>query len=176
MTELATLARPYAHAVYHCALQNTAFDKWSEQLALLSAVADDALINKALHNPKISKQQVSDLLTSLTASYLNGEGQNLLKLLIRNRRVGLLPEIARLFEALRAEHEGYLETDVYAAFPLSEHEQQNLTEALTRRFGKSIRIRAHEDRSLIGGVLIRAGDKVIDGSVKGRLQNLAKRL
>ncbi len=176
MSELATLARPYAQAIFDLSEDKNSLDKWADQLAFLSAVVSDLLFIRTLHNPRIGKSRLDELMTSIAADRLSNEGHNLIKLLIRNRRVGLLPQIAEIFEFLRAEREGYIETNVRSAYSLSDQELKALTEALSIRFNKSIKMRIYEDRSLIGGVHIRAGDKVIDGSIKGQLQNLAKRL
>ena len=99
-----------------------------------------------------------------------------LKLLVHNNRLRLVPTIAKLFEAFKAEDEGYMEVDVMSAYPLSKEAKQEFTATLEKNLGKKIHMNVAVDKSLIGGVLVRAGDRVIDGSIKGRLQHMQKAL
>jgi F-type H+-transporting ATPase subunit delta len=97
-------------------------------------------------------------------------------LLVHNNRLGLLPNIAKLFEAYKAEDEGYVEVDVFTAYALSKEAKQHFATTLEKTLGKKIHMNVAVDKSLIGGVLVRAGDRVIDGSIKGRLQHMQKAL
>jgi F-type H+-transporting ATPase subunit delta len=108
--------------------------------------------------------------------YINDENENFLKLLIHNNRLNLLTAIAKLFEAYKAEDEGYIDVEVISAYSLSKEAKHDLTTTLEKTLGKKTHMNVTVDKSLIGGVLVRAGDKVIDGSIRGRLQQLAKRL
>ena len=102
--------------------------------------------------------------------------ENFLKLLVHNNRLDLLPTISKLFEAYKAEDEGYVEVDVYTAFAFSKEIKQDFTITLEKTLGKKIHMNVAVDKSLIGGILVRAGDRVIDGSIKGRLQHMQKLL
>jgi F-type H+-transporting ATPase subunit delta len=176
MSELATLARPYAAAVFKRAKETHATAKWSQSLAFMSAVLKNEDISVVIDNPKVSKQRLSALMLDICQEHVNQENESFLKLLVLNNRLGLLPSIAGLFEAYKAEDEGYVEVEVSTAYTLSKDAKQNVTTTLEKTLGKKIHMNVTVDKSLIGGILVRAGDRVIDGSIRGRLQQLAKRL
>ncbi|MDD5266002.1 MAG: F0F1 ATP synthase subunit delta [Methylococcales bacterium] len=176
MSELATLARPYAAAVFKRAKETHATATWSQSLAFMSAVLKNEDISVVIDNPKVSKQRLSALMLDICQEHVNQENENFLKLLVLNNRLGLLPSIAELFEAYKAEDEGYIEVEVSTAYALSKDAKQDVTATLEKTLGKKIHMNVTVDKSLIGGILVRAGDRVIDGSIRGRLQQLAKRL
>jgi len=176
MSELATLARPYAAAVFKRAKETHATAKWSETLAFMSAVLNDENISVIVDNPKVNKERLSALMLDICQGQINQENENFLKLLVHNNRLSLLPSIAKLFEAFKAEDEGYVEVEVLTAYSLSKEAKQDFTATLEKTLGKKIHMNVTVEKSLIGGVLVRAGDRVIDGSIRGRLQQLAKRL
>lgn len=176
MTEKATLARPYAEAVFKRAKETGAAAKWSEMLGFLSVVIQDKDIATASDNPKISDRKFTDLLLDICAGQVNEEGANFIKLLVKNNRLSLVPHIANLYEQYKANDEGYVDVEVLTAFSLTEQEQKNFAASLEKKLNKKVHIKVAIDESLIGGVLVRAGDRVIDGSIKGQLQQLAKRL
>lgn len=176
MSELATLARPYAAAVFKRAKETHATAKWSQSLAFMSAVLDNEDISVVVDNPKVSRQRLSALMLDICQEHVNKENENFLKLLVHNNRLILLPYIAKIFEAYKAEDEGYAEVEVVTAYALSKEARQNLATTLEKTLGKEIHMNVTVDKSLIGGVLVRAGDKVIDGSIRGRLQNMQKAL
>ena len=176
MSGSATLARPYAEAVFKRAKETGSTEQWSEMLAFLAAVMADVRLSQAAVNPKVDRQALTELLLDICKGHITEEGENLLKLLVENNRLNLAATIKELFEQYRAEDEGYIDVEVKTAFPIDDREQQQLTSVLDKTLHKQVRLRTEEDDTLIGGVLIRAGDKVIDGSIRGQLQQLAKRL
>jgi F-type H+-transporting ATPase subunit delta len=176
MSELATLARPYATAAYKRAKETGSTAKWSESLAFLAAVTQDPQIAKAASNPKANKERFIAALLDLCQDKLDSEGANFVRLLVANRRLALVPLISEQFELYRADEEGYVEVEVRTAYPLDEAESEQLTAVLQRTLGKQPRLQVQVDESLIGGVLVKAGDRVIDASVRGQIQRLAKRL
>ncbi|RIZ66024.1 MAG: F0F1 ATP synthase subunit delta [Methylococcales bacterium] len=176
MSELATLARPYAAAVFKRAKETQSAPKWSKSLAFMSAVLKNQDISVVVDNPKVDKQRLSALMLDICQGHVNEESENFLKLLVHNNRLRLVPTIAKLFEAFKADDEGYLEVEVKTAYALSKEAKQEFTVTLEKNLGKKIHMNVAVDKSLIGGVLIRAGDKVIDGSIKGRLQYMQKAL
>ncbi|MBL6985713.1 MAG: F0F1 ATP synthase subunit delta [Methylobacter sp.] len=176
MSELATLARPYAAAVFKRALETGTTEKWSESLAFISAVLKDKEISVVVDNPKVSKERLSALMLDICQEQLDEEGANFLKLLVQNNRLTLAPTIAKLFEVYKAESEGYVDVEVATAYAFSKEEKQRFTSTLEKTLSKKVHMNVTVDKSLIGGVLVRAGDRVIDGSIKGQLQQLAKRL
>jgi F-type H+-transporting ATPase subunit delta len=176
MSELATLARPYAAAVFKRAKETQATAKWSQSLAFMSAVLRNEDISVVVDNPKVNKQRLSALMLDICQGHVNEENENFLKLLVHNNRLSLLPTIAKLFEAYKAEDEGYVEVEVLTAYALSKEAKQDFTATLEKTLGKKIHMNVTVDKSLIGGVLVRAGDRVIDGSIRGRLQHMQKAL
>ncbi len=176
MSEQATLARPYAAAVFKRAKETDTTATWSQSLAFMSAVLKNEDMSVVIDNPKVSKQRLSALMLDICQEHVNQENENFLKLLILNNRLGLLPSIAELFEAYKAEDEGYVDVEVATAYALSKDAKQDVTTTLEKTLGKKIHMNVTVDKSLIGGVLVRAGDRVIDGSIRGQLQHMQKAL
>jgi len=176
MSESVTLARPYAAAVFKRSKEAASTGAWSENLAFLSAVMANPDIKKAVTNPKIGKDKLVSLILGICESNVDPEGINFVKLLLQNNRLPLLPDIARIFEEMRAEDEGYIDVEVLTAFPFEKDAQKKLSAKLQKKLNKEIHMNVAVDKTLIGGVLVRAGDRVIDGSVRGQLQNLRKAL
>ncbi len=171
-----TIARPYAEAVFGRAKESGTLDHWSDMLALLAAVVQDERVAAAISNPRFESDQRVSLILDICGKHLDAEGQNLERLLDHNGRLGLLPEIASIYETLKNESQGSLDVQVVSAYKLTEAQENALAAALKERLGRDIRVTSEVDRDLIGGVLIRAGDLVIDGSVQGRLRKLATEL
>ncbi|MGR9086579.1 MAG: F0F1 ATP synthase subunit delta [Gammaproteobacteria bacterium] len=176
MSELATLARPYASAVFKRAKETGKTDKWSQALAFMGTVLRDPAVSRIVDNPKISDERKSGLMLDLCREQGDQEIANFLKLLVYNKRLSLLPHIVRLYEGYKAEDEGYLEVDVLTAYALTKEAKTRLAESLEKTLSKQVHIKAAVDKSLIGGVLVRAGDKVIDGSIRGQLIHMQKTL
>jgi F-type H+-transporting ATPase subunit delta len=176
MSELATIARPYAEAVFKRASESGTSEKWSEMLAFLSALMSNKEFTVSIDNPKISKDKLTQLLLDIAEGQVNDEGKNFLKLLVENKRLLIIPAIADLYEKYKAESEGYVDVDLLTAYSLTKEEEKKLAATLERTFNKKIHMHTSVDKSLIGGIFVRAGDHVIDGSIKGQLQQLAKQL
>jgi len=176
MSELATLARPYASAVFKRAKETNSTEKWSKSLAFMSAVLSDAEISVLVDNPKVSNERLSALMLDICQGQVDEEGANFLKLLVQNNRLTLASAISKIFEEYKAESEGYVDVEVTTAYAFSKEEKQSFTSALEKKLSKKVHMNVTVDKSLIGGVLVRAGDRVIDGSIRGQLQQLAKRL
>jgi F-type H+-transporting ATPase subunit delta len=171
-----TIARPYAEAVFARAVESDKLDLWSDMLSLLATVARDPAIAGLIASPKLDRGQMIELMLDIGGGRLSDEGQNLVRQLVANRRLAVLPEIAALFEARKAEHEGTLDVHVTSAYALLPAQEQQLADALKRKLGRDIRITSDADPELIGGFRLRAGDMVIDGSVSGQLGKLANEL
>ncbi len=172
MSELITASRPYARAIFELAEANKDEQKWSQQLSFMAAVAADASMIEALDNPGLSKQQTAELFIQVCDSHLDAQGINLTKLLAENDRLALLPEIATLYEALRSEAKGSINAEVISAFEVSDEQQKAIIKSLKKRLGCDIKLTTRIDTSLMGGAIIRAGDLVIDGSLRGRLTKI----
>jgi F-type H+-transporting ATPase subunit delta len=143
-------------------------------LAMLAGAVEDETMRTLLAAPEIDELTKAYRLWDVCGDELNDRAKRFVQVLARNKRLPLLPEIEVQFEALRAEEQSTLEVEITSAFPLSEAELAELTGALSRRFEKEINMESVVDRALIGGAIIRAGDTVIDGSVRGKLAKLAE--
>lgn len=176
MSELKTLARPYAEAVFRHAQETGRIDQWSQMLEFLAVAMSDKELAWEAANPKVGKEAFLRLLLEIGKGYLDREGENFVKLLVHNHRIALVGKIRELFEQYRIEHEGYVNANVITAYPASEEDLASLAAALEKKLGRKVRLTSQVDERLLGGVVIQAGDKVIDGSVRGQLERLAKRL
>ena len=173
MADYTTSARPYARAVYALATEASTIDGWSEALALMAAVASDPAMRDMLDKPQLSKPQKGELMLKVLSDRLDQHQQNLVRLLAENGRLRALPEVAHQFESFRAEAEGKVEAEVISAFDLTSEQEQAITATLKSKLGRDVSITTRTDESLIGGVIIKAGDTIIDGSMKSQLESLA---
>ena len=180
MDDAITLARPYAHAAYRQAEREGAVDTWSEGMELLAAVTGDPDLAKLLADPRVPADRVTDLvldvLTDARADGLSPTMANFVRVLGAGRRLGLGPEIARLFEAERSRRAGRSAVAIVSAYELAPPQVELLADAIGRRLGHEVTMETSVDASLIGGVVIRIGDSVIDASLAGRLRELAQDL
>lgn len=174
MAELTTLARPYAKAAFEYADNQNALQGWSEMLALAAVVSVDSIIQKLLSAPSYTAQQKADAFTEVCGEHLDANAKNLISILAENKRLGLLPFVAELYEGLKAQRERSVDVEVKSAFELPGDLQDKLANALRAKLNRDVNLTSSVDKSLLGGVLIRAGDTVIDGSVRGRLAKLAE--
>jgi len=174
MAESITLARPYAKAAFEAAMADQDLGAWSKMLGLLAALAANDKVRLQLTSPALSAAQQSDILIDLSGDELSQRAQNLVKLLAENKRLVLLPEIAEIFEALKANQEKTVDVELSTAFVLSTDVVNTLTQALQTRLSRKINLQTKVDKHLIGGAVIRAGDTVIDSSVRGKLTKLAE--
>lgn len=173
MSELTTAARPYARAAFELAQENKAFDKWSEMLEFMAAVAHDPNMIAVLDSPRVTSEQGAELLISVCEERIDQQGKNFIKLLAENDRFVLLPEVAALYEFYRAEAEGKVDAEVVSAQEVSEGQLAAIAKALKTRLGRDINLTSRIDEKLLGGAVIYAGDLVIDGSVRGKLDKLS---
>ena len=176
MAENLTIARPYAEAAFASADASGKLQAWSQALQRLAMVASDAQMHNAIGDPKIGPQELYGLVAAGSGDSLDAQAQNFVRVLIENDRLSLLPEISALFESLKNEREGVVEATIDSAFPLDDAALSQLVADLERRFKRKVRPQVNVDRDLIGGALIKVGDEVIDGSVRGRLQSMASAL
>jgi len=172
MAEPSTVARPYAEAAFKLADEVGALAKWSEMLAALAQVAEHERVRMAIADPNLSDANVAGVFISILSGKLSGEAENFVRVLARNDRLSLLPEIRQQFEVLKNEREGVIEAEVQSAFELNEAQLKDLVERLEKRTGRKVRPHVSVDRELIGGVKIVLGDKVIDGSARAQLAAL----
>ena len=183
MADNNTIARPYAQAAFDVAREAGELGTWSESLTTAVELLADGTVADYLSNPALSDDRRLEFLTGLFesagANLLSGgnaRGTNFLKLLLEYGRVAVLPEIAEHFETLKAQIENTVDVTVTSATALSEAQQQQISQALEARLGRSIKLEAEVDQNLIGGAVIKAGDVVIDGSLRARLEGLSNAL
>ena len=174
MAELSTLARPYARAAFEYARDKGSLSDWSAQLHTAAAVAQDEVVAVLLGSPSSTTEQMAATMVEICGDSLEDDGRNFIRVLASNKRLPLLPEISGLFDQYKANQEKTVDVDVISAFELSGDTEQSLAEVLSKKLEREVRVDTSVDQSLIGGVLIRAGDLVIDGSVRGRLNKLAE--
>jgi F-type H+-transporting ATPase subunit delta len=176
MAELATLARPYANAIFDLAHGGKVLERWSRALTQLAAVSEESAVRRMIEAPDLTAEVKAGKVIELLGDELDVHGRNLVRLLARNKRLGLLGEIREQFEHRKAEAEKVLDVEVVSAFELTTEQSERLRDVLQRRFSKEINLSGRVDPDVIGGVVIRAGDTVIDGSIRGRLGKLAETL
>ncbi len=168
MAELTTLARPYARAAFEHALAGQSLAAWAEALATAAAVAADERAAQLLGAPSFTAVQKADALPA--------PAQNFVRVLADNRRLALLPQIHALFLALKAQQERAVDLQLTSAFEIDPAQGARIAEALARKLQREVRLSTDVDPGLIGGVIIRTDDLVIDGSVRGRLAKLSEAL
>lgn len=173
MAEKSTVARPYARAVFELARERSALPKWSEVLANLARIIEVPIVYQVIGSPLVTPEARAALIIEIGGDALDEQGRGLIRLLAENRRLELLPEIAAMFEALRGDAEGTLEVEMRAAAPMDEEQQEHIRAALSKRLGRDVHLHSSVDKSLLGGAIIRAGDLIIDGSLKNKLERLA---
>lgn len=169
-------ARPYAKAAFEEAREQGAVEQWSALLGFLGQVVSDPLMQRIIKDPRIGSERLAGLVLDICGERAFAEGGNFIRLLVNAERLLLAAEIARLFEEFRAATEGVAEIEVVSAYELDAEEERSITDAMQQRLGKRIDLSKRVDKALIGGVLIRVGDHVIDASLRGQLEKLAGRL
>ena len=174
MAELATIARPYADALFKAATQGAGLDldqtaAWVDALAVIAA---NPQLQQFASSPKVAQQQVFDLVAGLVPSALPEVGQNFLRTILDNGRLAALPEVAVQFRALKNARNGSSDAVVYSAFPIASAALAELGATLEKRFGRKLNVHVQQEPSLIGGVRVVVGDEVLDTSVKARLEQM----
>ena len=174
MAEKVTLARPYARAAFEAARDSKDFARWSEMLAAAAATVVDQRVVKLLSSPRVQPADLVELIAE--ASRADEHGRNILNTLAQNRRLAVLPEVAAMYEELRADVENITDVHITSAVQLDEAQRTRLLAALKKRLKRDVRLHCAVDAGLIGGAVVRAGDFVIDGSLKARLERLATQI
>jgi F-type H+-transporting ATPase subunit delta len=173
MAERATIARPYAKAAFEFARDAGDFVVWSEGLKVAAEIVAEPRVAALVNDPECPTDDVVGLIADVAGERLDAAMQNFVRVLAENHRLLLLPEIAAHYESERAAIENTVDVEVVSAVPLSAAQADKLAAALKARLKRQVRMQNSVDATLMGGAVIRAGDLVIDGSIKGRLARLA---
>jgi F-type H+-transporting ATPase subunit delta len=176
MADRTTIARPYAKAAFDQAHTEKRLGPWSEALRVAAAVVRDERVEKLIGSPHVTPEQLAQLVIDIAGPKLGEDGRNFVRALAENRRLGYLPEISILFEELKDAAEGVVDVTVTSASKLDDKQQQTLATALSRKLKRQVRLHCEMDPQLIGGAVLRAGDLVIDGSLRARLDRIAYEL
>ena len=172
MLEKSTIARPYAQAAFSQAKEEGALEPWARMLARLKLLAADPSMRALFHHPRMDERRLCECILGFMEEPPSQTMTNFITLLARAQRLETAPEIHDLFAERRAREEGEIQVHIRSAFPLSHEQQTELAKLLGQRYGKRVQPQTEVDESLIGGVVIRIGDTVIDASVSGHLQSL----
>jgi len=175
MAEITTIARPYAKAAFDFAVEKQVVDTWAEMLAFAAQVSENETMQPLLSGA-MSSDQLSKLFIQVCGEQINEQVQNLLKVMAENGRLEVLPAVAQSFIELRNEWAKEVEVEVTSASELSSEQQQEIGVSLEKRLARKIKLNCSIDAALIGGVIIKAGDLVIDGSVRGKISRLSDTL
>jgi F-type H+-transporting ATPase subunit delta len=171
MAELATIARPYAEALFRVARTGD-LAIWSDLMSELAQVGGHPDVKAFANNPKLTDQQIAETFQSLLKSNLGPEAKNFIQMLVENGRLTLLPEIGTQFQALKNAQEGSADAEITSAFALSDAQVTDLVATLEKKFGRKLNPTVTVDPSLIGGVRVSVGDEVLDTSVRTKLQQM----
>ena len=176
MAELATIARPYAEAAFRLAQEQGNAQRWSEMLELLEAVVTDEGVASRLGDPNFDDRALESLILGSLGERLDGNGRNLVQVLIENGRLDVVPQVRAMYDELRREQEGVLEAKIIAAMHVDDEQYRQLVTVLEQKFGRKVNAQVEIDPELIGGARIIIGDKVIDATVRGKLDAMAAAL
>ena len=176
MADTSTASRPYAIAAFKQAREENQVSEWAEMLTLLEQVVNDATMKGAIANPRVNREQLAALIADICGDALSDTGKNFIRLLAEYGRLHSVADIRTIFEQQRAELEGRSRVHVRSAYELDDTQRQTIQQSMSRRLGGEVDLTVEVDESLIGGMVIRAGDTVIDGTLRGRLTQLGQTL
>ena len=175
MSDLTTIARPYAKAAFDFAVEKDQLDQWGQMLSFAAEVAKNEQV-KELLSGSVSADKLAEIFVSVCGEQVDEHGQNLLKVMAENGRLAALPDVSKQFFALKQEHEKEIDVEVTSASELSEEQLAAISSKLEKRLERKVKLNCSIDETLLGGVIIRAGDLVIDNSARGRLNRLSDAL
>lgn len=176
MSEAKTIARPYAVAAWRHAEGLGKVDLWTEMLEFMAAVNEDDAMSAIVSDPRVDGETLSKLMLEVCGGHLSDTAEAFVKLLVENGKLGLMPEIAEVYKELQSEAGGAIQATLTAAYPVNAKFEQAIADAMKKRLDREVSFSTEIDKELLGGVIIRAGDMVIDASVRGQIQALAAEL
>ncbi|MFK8260162.1 F0F1 ATP synthase subunit delta [Erwinia sp. AnSW2-5] len=172
MSEFTTVARPYAKAAFDFAVEHQSIDRWQQMLAFAAEVAGNEQVSELLSGA-LAPEALSGAFIAICGDQLDEAGQNLIKVMAENKRLPALAAVLEQFIQLRAAHDATAEVEVISSVTLSDEQLTKISSAMEKRLSRKVKLNCKIDKSVMAGVIIRAGDMVIDGSVRGRLERLA---
>ncbi len=175
MSDLTTIARPYAKAAFDFAVEKNELDQWGQMLTFAAEVAKNEQI-KELLTSSLSAEKLVEIFVAICGEQVNAHGQNFLKVMAENGRLTALPDVCNQFFSLKKEYEKEMDVEVISAIELSSQQQADISSKLEQRLERKVKLNCSIDEALLGGVIIRAGDLVIDNSARGRLKRLSDAL
>lgn len=175
MSELSTVARPYAKAAFDFALEQGQLDKWQEMLQFSALVSENEQVAEYV-NSSLASGKIAETFLQICGEQLDQYGQNFIRVMAENKRLSVLPAVFAQFLALRAEHDAVKEVTVVSASELSQAQEDKIASAMEKRLGQKVRLTNQIDASVIAGVIIKYDDVVIDGSSRGQLNRLNQAL
>lgn len=175
MSELTTIARPYAKAAFDYAVENNLASQWQHMLLFAAEVATNDVMQNLL-NGAVASDKLAEMFINVCGEQVDEHGQNLIKVLAENGRLQVLPEIMTLFNEFKAEYDKEIDVNVTSAVELNDKQRSDISESLGKRLGRKVKLNCDVDAALVAGVVIKAGDTVIDGSIRSKLNRLADTL
>ncbi|WP_162045249.1 F0F1 ATP synthase subunit delta [Vibrio taketomensis] len=175
MSDLTTIARPYAKAAFDFAVEKDQLDQWGQMLSFAAEVAQNAQVKELLAS-SMSADKLAEIFVAVCGEQVDAHGQNLLKVMAENGRLKAIPDVCQQFFALKKEHEKEIDVEITSATELSDEQLANIGSKLEQRLARKVKLNCSVDEALLGGVIIRAGDLIIDNSARGRLNRLSDAL
>lgn len=173
--DMITIARPYAKAAFDFAVEKKAVDNWLSMLSFAAVVAQNDEMDEVI-NGNLNAEKMADVFLAVCGEQLDEQGQNLIKAMAVNGRLSVLPAVVQEFAALKAELDREVEAEVVSAAKLTKQQMAKIQASLEKRLDRKVKLNCSVDKKLMAGIIIKAGDLVIDGSVRGRLSRLAETL
>ena len=175
MSEWTTIARPYAQAAFDYAVESKTVAQWQEMLVFAAEVSKNETV-KVLLSGSVAAEKLAEIFNGVCGEQLDQQGQNLVKVLAENRRLQALPDISVMFTQLKADFDKEIDVDITSAVKLSKKQQTDIGKSLEKRLARKVKLNCSVDPELVAGVLIKAGDTVIDGSFRSKLNRLSDAL
>ena len=175
MSEWTTIARPYAKAAFDFAVENKTITQWQEMLVFAAEVSQNDTV-KYLLTGSLAVEKLAEIFNGVCGEQLDQQGQNLMKVLAENRRLQALPDISILFNKFKSDFDKEIDVDITSAVKLTKQQQTDISKSLETRLARKVKLNCSVDPELIAGVLIKAGDTVIDGSLRSKLNRLSDAL
>lgn len=176
MAEAITVARPYAVAAWKHAEAEGKVDLWADMLEFMANIVRDETMARIVADPRVDIDRLTQLMLDICGGRINEIAENFVKLLAENGKLSLMPEISSVFLALKSEAGGAVDATLLAAYPVNAKFEQAIASAMQKKLNREVKFTTEEDKSLLGGVIVRVGDMVIDASVRGQIESLATEL